>query len=226
MPLTSPLSPCATVRRTMPESVGVRELRQNISRYLDRVKQGETLVVTEHGREVARLVPSSAAAVRACGRALRGHRSHWTVRGRRRGASRCRRCRPLPRRHRRRWILDASRGKTRPLTPMAGALPRHRAPSAASCWVRRTRRDRRGDRQVPSGQLSSRLLRTELRRLALRTTGSESVDSLLGRGCAGADRRADPGRCRDRSARGVRTLDAIHLATIVRLAERGWSTPS
>jgi len=37
--------------------VGIRELRQNLSRYLDRVKAGETLVVTEHGREVARLVP-------------------------------------------------------------------------------------------------------------------------------------------------------------------------
>jgi prevent-host-death family protein len=37
--------------------VGVRELRQNLSRYLDRVKDGEDLVVTEHGREVARLVP-------------------------------------------------------------------------------------------------------------------------------------------------------------------------
>lgn len=37
--------------------VGVRQLRQNLSRYLDRVKDGEDLVVTEHGREVARLVP-------------------------------------------------------------------------------------------------------------------------------------------------------------------------
>jgi len=37
--------------------VGVRELRQNLSRYLDRVKTGEALVVTEHGREIARLVP-------------------------------------------------------------------------------------------------------------------------------------------------------------------------
>jgi antitoxin (DNA-binding transcriptional repressor) of toxin-antitoxin stability system len=33
-------------------------LRQNLSRYLDRVKDGETLTVTERGREVARLVPS------------------------------------------------------------------------------------------------------------------------------------------------------------------------
>jgi prevent-host-death family protein len=41
------------------DKVGVRELRQNLSRYLERVKRGETLTVTEHGHEVARLVPSS-----------------------------------------------------------------------------------------------------------------------------------------------------------------------
>ena len=40
--------------------VGVRELRQNLSVYLDRVKAGETLEVTEHGRTVARLGPSPA----------------------------------------------------------------------------------------------------------------------------------------------------------------------
>lgn len=39
-------------------TVGVRELRQNLSRYLARVKEGETLAVTERGREVARLSPS------------------------------------------------------------------------------------------------------------------------------------------------------------------------
>ena len=44
--------------RTGAENVGVRELRQNLSKYLTRVKQGETLTVTERGREVARLVPS------------------------------------------------------------------------------------------------------------------------------------------------------------------------
>lgn len=43
----------------MSATVGVRELRQHLSRYLDRVKAGEDLVVTEHGREVARIVPSS-----------------------------------------------------------------------------------------------------------------------------------------------------------------------
>jgi prevent-host-death family protein len=42
-------------------SVGVRELRQNLSRYLREVKEGETFTVTERGREVARLTPSGPA---------------------------------------------------------------------------------------------------------------------------------------------------------------------
>lgn len=37
--------------------VGVRELRQNLSVHLDRVKAGETLQVTEFGRVVAILAP-------------------------------------------------------------------------------------------------------------------------------------------------------------------------
>lgn len=37
--------------------VGVRELRQNLSVHLDRVKKGETLRVTEFGRVVAILAP-------------------------------------------------------------------------------------------------------------------------------------------------------------------------
>lgn len=36
--------------------VGVRELRDHLSRYLERVKVGEELTVTEHGRPIARLV--------------------------------------------------------------------------------------------------------------------------------------------------------------------------
>jgi prevent-host-death family protein len=42
----------------MESSVGVRELRQNLSRFLERVKAGESFVVTERGSEVARLTPS------------------------------------------------------------------------------------------------------------------------------------------------------------------------
>lgn len=41
--------------------VGVRELRQSLSRYLVEVKAGQSFVVTERGREVARLVPSGPA---------------------------------------------------------------------------------------------------------------------------------------------------------------------
>lgn len=37
--------------------VGVRELRQNLSKYLRRVVRGETLEVTDRGRAVALLVP-------------------------------------------------------------------------------------------------------------------------------------------------------------------------
>ena len=44
------------------ERIGVRELRQHASRYLDRVKAGETVEVTERGRLVARLVPPDPAA--------------------------------------------------------------------------------------------------------------------------------------------------------------------
>lgn len=43
--------------RDRPARVGVRELRQNLSVYLRRVKAGETLEVTEHGQTVARLTP-------------------------------------------------------------------------------------------------------------------------------------------------------------------------
>jgi prevent-host-death family protein len=39
-------------------TVGVRELRQNLSRYLEQVKDGGSFEVTEHGRVVARLSPA------------------------------------------------------------------------------------------------------------------------------------------------------------------------
>jgi prevent-host-death family protein len=39
------------------DRVGVRELRQNLSVYLRRVRRGETLEVTERGRPVATLHP-------------------------------------------------------------------------------------------------------------------------------------------------------------------------
>jgi len=38
--------------------VGVRELKNGLSRYLKRVQKGEEIVVTERGRSVARIVPA------------------------------------------------------------------------------------------------------------------------------------------------------------------------
>ena len=37
--------------------VGVRELRDHLSRYLDRVRDGEEVVITDRGRAIARVVP-------------------------------------------------------------------------------------------------------------------------------------------------------------------------
>jgi antitoxin (DNA-binding transcriptional repressor) of toxin-antitoxin stability system len=51
---------CATMcymARAGSKPVGVRELRQNLSVHLVRVKAGHTLTVTEHGRAVAELRP-------------------------------------------------------------------------------------------------------------------------------------------------------------------------
>src|SRR3954452_7866564 len=45
------------LRLCVMERVGVRELRQNLSVYLRRVRNGEALEVTERGRPVARLQP-------------------------------------------------------------------------------------------------------------------------------------------------------------------------
>jgi prevent-host-death family protein len=39
------------------EHVGVRELKASLSRYLGRVRAGQTIVVTDRGRPVARIVP-------------------------------------------------------------------------------------------------------------------------------------------------------------------------
>jgi antitoxin (DNA-binding transcriptional repressor) of toxin-antitoxin stability system len=66
--LTSPryVLPCATLcymsrtrttASTAEEPVGVRELRQNLSVYLARLKTGTVFRVTERGRAVALLIP-------------------------------------------------------------------------------------------------------------------------------------------------------------------------
>ena len=37
--------------------VGIRELRADLSRWVRRVREGEEVIVTDHGKAVARLVP-------------------------------------------------------------------------------------------------------------------------------------------------------------------------
>lgn len=44
------------------EAIGVRELRQHASRYLEQVADGATIEITNHGKAVARLVPIHATA--------------------------------------------------------------------------------------------------------------------------------------------------------------------
>jgi prevent-host-death family protein len=43
------------------ERIGIRELRQHASRYLERVRHGESLEVSDRGRLVALLIPPSSA---------------------------------------------------------------------------------------------------------------------------------------------------------------------
>jgi len=38
-------------------TVGIRELKARLSRYLNQVKAGDTLVITERGKPVGRIVP-------------------------------------------------------------------------------------------------------------------------------------------------------------------------
>jgi prevent-host-death family protein len=51
------MEPASVLRPTRPDRVGVRELRQNLSIYLERVIGGERLEVTDRGRPVAMLIP-------------------------------------------------------------------------------------------------------------------------------------------------------------------------
>jgi prevent-host-death family protein len=46
------------------ESVGSYEAKTHLPQLLDRVEHGETIVITRHGKPVAKLVPASAGKVR------------------------------------------------------------------------------------------------------------------------------------------------------------------
>ena len=42
------------------KEVGIRELKNNLSRYLSRVKRGETIMISQHGRIIARITAEGA----------------------------------------------------------------------------------------------------------------------------------------------------------------------
>ena len=41
------------------ETVGIKDLKAKLSSYIDKVSKGEEIVITEHGREVAIIIPIS-----------------------------------------------------------------------------------------------------------------------------------------------------------------------
>jgi len=40
------------------QSVGIRDLKMKLSEYLRQVKAGQTILITEHGKPIGRIVPS------------------------------------------------------------------------------------------------------------------------------------------------------------------------
>jgi prevent-host-death family protein len=68
------------------KSVGVRDLKDNLSRYLETVRKGGEVVVTEHGHPIARVIPihgtashERLAALMAAGDVSRARRPSRTV---------------------------------------------------------------------------------------------------------------------------------------------------
>jgi prevent-host-death family protein len=49
------VTPPGGYNRTM--DVGIRQLRDHLSRYVDEVQKGQEIVITDHGKAVARIVP-------------------------------------------------------------------------------------------------------------------------------------------------------------------------
>ena len=60
-------------------SAGIRELKARLSSYIDKVGRGEHVVITEHGREVALLIPISKER-RAIGSLIESGKAQWTGR--------------------------------------------------------------------------------------------------------------------------------------------------
>ena len=69
------------------ETVGVRELKNNLSRHLKRVQRGTRIVVTERGRSIATLAPIEGNDTDWAARMVASGRARWSG-GKPKGASR------------------------------------------------------------------------------------------------------------------------------------------
>ncbi len=58
-------------------TVGVRELRNNLSTYLRRVKAGEVVTITEHGQEVGRIMPPEVSVEERMMQMVRSGQAEW-----------------------------------------------------------------------------------------------------------------------------------------------------
>jgi prevent-host-death family protein len=61
----------------MVTSVGIKELKAKLSSYIDKVHRGEQVIITEHGREVAVIVPISKERVAVRTLVEKG-KAHWS----------------------------------------------------------------------------------------------------------------------------------------------------
>jgi prevent-host-death family protein len=63
--------------------VGVRELRDHLSRHLAQVRSGSSITITDHGQPIARIVPvdrpTALEALRAAGKVTPGRRSKGSL---------------------------------------------------------------------------------------------------------------------------------------------------
>ena len=73
-----PVPPGTGPAAPSPSTVGVRELKASLSEHLRRVANGESIVVTDRGRAVARLVPADFS--EGLVRLLRERRIQWSGR--------------------------------------------------------------------------------------------------------------------------------------------------
>ena len=46
-----------TLRVEIMETIGIRKLKENLSRYMKQVKSGETIIVTDRKKEIAVIMP-------------------------------------------------------------------------------------------------------------------------------------------------------------------------